>query len=93
MEGAFGACIASFLIIIIGYSILHPNISLINWLILSIIAVTFSIVGDLFESAYKRIRNVKDSGTLLPGHGGILDRIDSLTAAIPIFTIGFMFFN
>jgi phosphatidate cytidylyltransferase len=59
------------------------NLEFSNWLVISVIISVFGTIGDLIESKYKRQANVKDSGNLMPGHGGLLDRLDSAIFVAP----------
>ncbi len=88
-EGVFGGIVVALLAGAVGLYLLTDSFNGLP-LFLGLVAVTVavSVLGDLTESLFKRIMDVKDSGGLLPGHGGILDRIDSLMAAAPVFWLG-----
>ena len=88
-EGVWGALLASLLLSLVGGFYFEFTASqLLLFMLVGLLTVVFSIVGDLNESYYKRRVGLKDSGKILPGHGGILDRIDSLTAAAPVYYFG-----
>ena len=86
-EGAItGVLCAGIIAFIAAHYILKIEESKI-WFSIGVLVAIFGITGDLFESKIKRRHNIKDSGTLLPGHGGILDRMDSLLFALPLYYI------
>ena len=89
LEGLLGGVLTC-LLIGASFAIVRelPLAASVYLVLLSLLTCLASVFGDLFESMFKRERGIKDSGNLLPGHGGVLDRIDSLTAAAPIFMLG-----
>lgn len=88
VEGAYGGLACSLLVtFLLSWIYNWDTRSLLLALIAAVIISSASILGDLTESMFKRHAGIKDSSQLLPGHGGILDRIDSLTAAVPVFTV------
>lgn len=87
VEGLYGGILTA-LVIVVVVEVVYLDLTLVQhllFLILSVVTVFSSVLGDLFESMLKRRSGIKDSGRILPGHGGVLDRIDSLLAAAPVF--------
>jgi phosphatidate cytidylyltransferase len=85
-EGVLGGLAAAVAVAAVGAWWFH--LRRVAFLSLCLAVVLISIVGDLTESMFKRYAGVKDSGSIFPGHGGVLDRIDSITAAAPTFLLG-----
>ncbi|MEE9494769.1 MAG: phosphatidate cytidylyltransferase [Gammaproteobacteria bacterium] len=93
-EGVYGALAASLFFAWGASNFLHLKTSMLpGFVLVCMIVVLFSIAGDLLESLLKRHQSLKDSGNLIPGHGGMLDRIDSLLAAAPLFSLGLHWVN
>jgi phosphatidate cytidylyltransferase len=76
-----------------GFSMLVPDVPLADWIVLAIIVLIFGTFGDLAESLLKRSLNIKDSGSILPGHGGILDRFDTMLLSSPFVFLYFFLQN
>ena len=82
IEGFIGGLVFS---LIVAYLIALQTalFSILNWLIIGAMISIIGTIGDLMESKFKRQANIKDSGNIMPGHGGLLDRLDSLLFAAP----------
>lgn len=89
-EGGVGGYFLAMVVATTGFIYFKPDF-VSGWFGLALVTITISIFGDLFISILKRRCHLKDTGTLIPGHGGILDRLDSLIAAVPLFYFGLTF--
>jgi len=93
-EGVIGGIVSCLVLLVIVKSILPAEkISWVLILVLPLLVSFFSVTGDLFESMLKRVRGLKDSGNILPGHGGILDRIDGIVSTTPAYILMLFYFN
>ncbi|MEP0071660.1 MAG: phosphatidate cytidylyltransferase, partial [Marinomonas sp.] len=87
-EGVFGGLVLTQLGVV-GFAV-YSDFIVSQWFVLALIALltsSVSVLGDLTESLFKRHESLKDSSRLIPGHGGVMDRVDSLTAAAPIYVL------
>jgi phosphatidate cytidylyltransferase len=93
IEGLLGG-IAAALIVAWGSSTIFDIqfASFTSMAIITLATVVISVLGDLVESMFKRVSKIKDSSNIIPGHGGVLDRVDSLTAAFPVFALLYLVF-
>ena len=87
-EGALGGLAAAALVAWVGA--VHFGMPVATSVAFGCAVGIFSVIGDLTESMFKRAAGLKDSGSVLPGHGGVLDRIDSVTAAAPLYALGLL---
>jgi phosphatidate cytidylyltransferase len=85
IEGAVGGLVCGVVVMTVAGAWALPDASVPALGLLGCVLVAFGIAGDLFESRLKRLAGLKDSSTLIPGHGGVLDRIDALLFASPVF--------
>ena len=90
VEGALGGFLMAMIVAAIGYFYFRPH-AIAIWFVVATATILISMVGDLFISMLKRRSNLKDTGRIFPGHGGVLDRLDSLIAAAPLFCYGLPF--
>ena len=89
IEGLLGGLLLALAVAIAGALLIGARVEQLPAIgVVALATVLFSVVGDLFESLLKRHVGAKDSGDLIPGHGGVLDRVDSVLAALPVFALG-----